>query len=612
MPRRLTAATFVLILALCACAPASAKTFEGKLEVVHADDFAHGRGETNWTLRTGHRRIPIRPTAVPRAGSGDKVAVRGRKSGRWLEGKVIRRGGPRVKAASALGNHKVAVILINFAGDASEPWTPAQVRDRIFDDPASSTAAFYNEESGGDVTVTGDVFGWYTISASNNSCDVDTWAQQAQAAVGPSTLAAYDNVMYVFPDQSSCNWAGLGELPGRQTWLNGDISVRVAAHELGHNLGLHHASSYSCTSNGVAVTWSTNCTASEYGDPFDVMGINAYHNNAWHLAQLGVLHSANRKTITGSGTYTIRSAADSGTGTMLLRIPTGGSPARWYDLSIRANSGYFDSFLSNSAILNGVSIHWDRDTPYLQQSLLLDATPTSGGWINSTLTQGATFSDGSTSITADSVSPGSATVSVVLGAQTDVEPPTAPGAFAAAGVQGGADLSWSAATDNTGVTGYRVLRDGAIVATTPGLTYADRNLVPGSTHGYRVQAVDAAGNGSAQSVLRWVTVPAAPPNPGPGAGDVTAPVVDVLSPRRRARLRGRALISARASDNSSVARMDLYIDGRRVAAIRGATLRRTWTLRHVRAGAHTLRVRATDASGNHASRSIAVRVLRGS
>jgi hypothetical protein len=88
--------------------------------------------------------------------------------------------------------------------------------------------------------------------------------------------------------------------------------------------------------------------------------------------------------------------------------------------------------------------------------------------------------------------------------------------------------------------------------------------------------------------------------------------VDVLSPRRRARLRGRALISARASDNSSVARMDLYIDGRRVAAIRGATLRRTWTLRHVRAGAHTLRVRATDASGNHASRSIAVRVLRGS
>jgi hypothetical protein len=187
-------------------------------------------------------------------------------------------------------------------------------------------------------------------------------------------------------------------------------------------------------------------------------------------------------------------------------------------------------------------------------------------------------------------------------------------------VQGGADLSWSASSDNTGVTGYRIIRDGAIVATTPSLSYSDRNLTPRSTHGYRVQAVDATGNGSALSSLRWVTVPAAPPDPGAGGGsgdgsggagdDVTAPVVSVLSPRSRARLRGRAVISARASDDSSVARMDLYVDGRRVAVVRAAALKRTWALRRVRPGAHTLRVRAYDGSGNTASRSIVVRVLR--
>jgi hypothetical protein len=174
-----------------------------------------------------------------------------------------------------------------------------------------------------------------------------------------------------------------------------------------------------------------------------------------------------------------------------------------------------------------------------------------------------------------------------------------------------------------GVTGYRIVRDGAIVATTPSLSYSDRNLVPRSAHSYRVQAVDAAGNGSATSALRWVNVPAAPVDPGAGGGsgaggsaggsstgDVTAPVVDVLSPRSRARLRGRAVISARASDDSSVARMDLYIDGRRVATVPAASLRRTWVLRGVRPGAHTLRVRAFDRSGNAASRAISVRVLR--
>src|SRR3954462_12372351 len=113
MRRILIAATFMLAVALCACAGASAKTYTGKLEVLHADDFKHHRGQVTWTLRTKKgRRIPIRPTALPRAGSGEKAAVRGRKAGHWLEGKVIRRGGPRLRKASALGPHSVAVILV--------------------------------------------------------------------------------------------------------------------------------------------------------------------------------------------------------------------------------------------------------------------------------------------------------------------------------------------------------------------------------------------------------------------------------------------------------------------------------------------------------------------
>jgi hypothetical protein len=54
-------------------------------------------------------------------------------------------------------------------------------------------------------------------------------------------------------------------------------------------------------------------------------------------------------------------------------------------------------------------------------------------------------------------------------------------------------LSWSASTDNVGVAGYRVYRDGALIGTTTSLTMTDRpsRFV---THLYEVRAYDAAGN----------------------------------------------------------------------------------------------------------------------
>jgi chitodextrinase len=61
------------------------------------------------------------------------------------------------------------------------------------------------------------------------------------------------------------------------------------------------------------------------------------------------------------------------------------------------------------------------------------------------------------------------------------------------------DLAWSAATDDVGVTGYQVVRDGTVVATVTGLSTTDTGLTPGSSHTYVVRAVDAAGNVSNDS-----------------------------------------------------------------------------------------------------------------
>ncbi|MGH3509908.1 MAG: metallophosphoesterase, partial [Nocardioidaceae bacterium] len=70
------------------------------------------------------------------------------------------------------------------------------------------------------------------------------------------------------------------------------------------------------------------------------------------------------------------------------------------------------------------------------------------------------------------------------------------------------DLAWSAATDNTGVTGYRLYRDGSPLDTTGAVTtYVDNDVQPGTTHTYTVSALDAAGNESPPSDPVSVTTP---------------------------------------------------------------------------------------------------------
>ena len=100
----------------------------------------------------------------------------------------------------------------------------------------------------------------------------------------------------------------------------------------------------------------------------------------------------------------------------------------------------------------------------------------------------------------------SAIVDVTVNNVADTTPPTAPGNLTAtpSGKRKIA-LSWTASTDNVGVTGYQILRSSsptgtfAQIATTTALTYTNIGLTSGSTWYYQVKATDAAGNVSATS-----------------------------------------------------------------------------------------------------------------
>ena len=95
-------------------------------------------------------------------------------------------------------------------------------------------------------------------------------------------------------------------------------------------------------------------------------------------------------------------------------------------------------------------------------------------------------------------------------ATPDTQAPTVPASLAAVAVSSTQiDLSWTASTDDVGVTSYKVYRDGGVtpIATPTGTTYSNTGLAVVTNYSYTVSACDAAGNCSAQSTAANATTP---------------------------------------------------------------------------------------------------------
>lgn len=158
------------------------------------------------------------------------------------------------------------------------------------------------------------------------------------------------------------------------------------------------------------------------------------------------------------------------------------------------------------------------------------------------------------------------------------------------------DVNYS---DNVGVTraefyvnGNKLITDevGPFAFAWDTASYAD------GAYTLTTKAYDAAGNvGTSPAVS--VTV----------GNDTIAPVVNsfnltdgmTVSPSRQA-------VSASATDNRSVAKISLTIDGKEVAIAYGSSISYNWNTRKVAKGSHSATVRAWDAAGNAASRTVTV------
>lgn len=97
----------------------------------------------------------------------------------------------------------------------------------------------------------------------------------------------------------------------------------------------------------------------------------------------------------------------------------------------------------------------------------------------------------------------------------ETQAPSVPAGLTVTGTTSSSvSLSWTAATDDTGVTGYDVYRGSVKVGTSTGTSYTDSGLTAGTSYSYSVRARDAAGNTSAASASVPATTAGASGNNG--------------------------------------------------------------------------------------------------
>ncbi|MEK9177866.1 MAG: hypothetical protein AAB777_01960, partial [Patescibacteria group bacterium] len=295
----------------------------------------------------------------------------------------------------SVGNQRTLVLLIKaFPGD-SEPFTPAQGHDLVFN---GQFQKFMQEQSYGNVSFSGDVYGWVSLGQTiTSSCMFLTNSQLLDAINNYHIdLRNYDRLVYLLNGVSGgCSEVGKWQTTinntnyrfsklsaglwgydqpsswGKQpfTWTNLD---HVVSHEMGHSLGVVHANGWECLNNQ---TLYGDCQHIEYGNYFDTMGSVGYalDYNAYFKESLGWLQ--NRVlSISKSGEYSIN-PLELNSGIAGAKIKIKSAYVAPYYLEYRKGIG-FDSNLNDSNLsqnqeglfVNRIQDGWAPATELLDMS----------------------------------------------------------------------------------------------------------------------------------------------------------------------------------------------------------------------------------------------------
>src|SRR3989344_130731 len=412
------------------------KTLTGEIEVLHIDDFEnHKNSKFKYFLRVGGKRLALYSAGdLPALLSGSQLSIKGYQLGDI----VVTTGGPaevtvrKVAKPESVGNQRTLVILLKNP-DTAPLDTPANIRKDIF---SGDFQKFYQEQSYGKIRFSGTVTEWIDSNYSDSgTCqaigsldlpEIDGYLTSHGIDVagyarvifvhnntygGCATVGKIEGYFHGQPFRLSFGWAGLNK------GFSGSFSSFdfVLSHEMGHELGVWHASAWDCTIPPLA---DPDCHI-EYGSWFDTMGLSTYgaHFNAFYKNFLGWLPRASIRTVTKSGTYALAPLeGTSGVRALILENPalkTYGQAGAEY-VEYRQPIGFDSKLPLQSA---GLFINQLFVLPYWHEPHLINANyatdPKSyhAPW-QPALMPGSTFIDSYYGFTIDSVQLSSTTASL--------------------------------------------------------------------------------------------------------------------------------------------------------------------------------------------------------
>jgi chitodextrinase len=373
--------------------------------------------------------------------------------------------------------------------------------------------------------------------------------------------------------------------------------------------------------DNASITITPTWTGTLYNEGYAVW-IDYNKNGVFTDAGEQVFSNAASQTTPVNGAFTIPTSAALGNTTMRVSMKYDGIPTSCetfnygevedYTVNIKANNADTEAPTAPSALAASnvaettLTLNWTGSTDnvavtgyYIYQGSANIGTVT-GTIANITgLTASTNYAFSITAIdAAGNESSSSNVVNVTTVTPPDTQAPSVPSGLAASSItETTFTLSWTASSDNVGVTGYDVYQGatnlGAVTGTSANIT----GLTASTTYAFSVRAKDVAGNVSTASSDLSVTT-ATPP-------DTQAPSIPSGLAASSVAQTTFTLSWTASSDNVAVTGYDVYQGATNIGTVAGITTDITGLTAST---AYTFSVRAKDAAGNTSAASSSINV----
>jgi hypothetical protein len=289
-----------------------------------------------------------------------------------------------------------------------------------------SARQYYSENSYGQYRVRGAMEGpvrWDGSACIGGSEDPAVVLREELSTTYDSYIWYFDSV------DEKCGYAwgeeGTWSNPAQNTWFNGRYDANVFSHEMGHNVGLMHASTISCDNTPLSDE-PLNCTTDEYGSRYSVMGTGGIqHLNGVEKWYLTWFAGCNGVHVKQSGTFTLLPLELPCNGIQVLQVPMpnqnrtfftdqseGPTLAKYYYLELRTNQKL------DTGMTPQVMVHISDDihppTEVCARTALLDMNPSTPVFDGLLAGEGYTDPTGDLTVRVDNVDNNKAMVTITM------------------------------------------------------------------------------------------------------------------------------------------------------------------------------------------------------